>query len=682
MKNTVQLVGVCRQYQLGSTHVNALKDVNLEINQGEFVALVGPSGSGKSTLLNLLGGLDHPTAGNIQFQGLYLQDASEEELTQHRRHNVGFIFQTFNLLPTLTASENVTLPLMLGGMGQTERTQKAKKLLERVGLGHRLDHRPTELSGGEQQRAAIARALVNNPSLILADEPTGNLDSSIGAEVMGLLRELNSEHGVTLIIVTHDPEVAAYADRIVHLRDGEISKIEFSEGAQKDDESVNPNNFTTHHSHLEKKTNGGLTFKDLLGTAFSNLRRRPVRNILTSAGVVIGIITLVAMVSFGIGVQNEVTRNFEALGLENTFISPTFPEADDAFDPFGFAEPEVPLTPEIVAAFRAMPEVETVTPVLNLPSNMEVSLAMGEQSLPIRLANNFGRGPGGMGEMSPPEILAGEPLGEGDTKGLVILQDLANQILAETDGDYDDLIGQSVVLTVRLPRGETRNFKTMIIGVENGRHYETAKLGLAEKTDIKTWWYGRPETLSTDGYDLLIVRAKDQASVPTVLDVAESLGTEAQSLGAVLEIANRVLAVMQALLGSVGGLALLVATLGVANTMMMAIYERTREIGVLKAVGARNGEVRWMFTADAVLLGFIGGVVGLILGTFLGRLVDWIGHLYLAREGVTGIGQMSIVPPWLAIGSLVFAAFIGVLGGFYPAARAARLDPVAALKHE
>ncbi|MFC1879549.1 ABC transporter permease, partial [Chloroflexota bacterium] len=185
-----------------------------------------------------------------------------------------------------------------------------------------------------------------------------------------------------------------------------------------------------------------------------------------------------------------------------------------------------------------------------------------------------------------------------------------------------------------------------------------------------------------DGYDTLIVRAVDEAAVPAVLDAAEDMGLQAQSLGAFLEIANRVLAIMQALLGSVGALALLVATLGVANTMMMAIYERTREIGVLKALGATNREVRRMFTADAVLLGFIGGVLGLILGALLGRLVDWVGHVYLASEGVTGIGRMSVVPPWLAIGSLIFASLIGILGGLYPAHRAAKLDPVVALRHE
>jgi putative ABC transport system permease protein len=167
-----------------------------------------------------------------------------------------------------------------------------------------------------------------------------------------------------------------------------------------------------------------------------------------------------------------------------------------------------------------------------------------------------------------------------------------------------------------------------------------------------------------------------------VIEYAENMKLQSQSLGAVLEIANRVLAIMQALLGSVGALALLVATLGVANTMMMAIYERTREIGVLKALGATNREVRRMFTADAVLLGVIGGITGVIFGTLLGKLVDWIGHKFMAAEGITGIGQMSIVPAWLAIGALVFAGLIGVLGGLYPAARAARLDPVVALKHE
>ncbi len=674
MTNNIQLVEICRHFELGSTDVKALDKINLEIDQGEFVALVGPSGSGKSTLLNLLGGLDRPTSGELNIQDLGLQNATEVELTAHRRHNVGFIFQSFNLLPTLTALENVALPLMLSGVPLKERHARAADLLKRVGLEHRLDHRPTEMSGGEQQRAAIARALVNNPQLILADEPTGNLDSSTGDEVMRLLRKLNAESGVTLIVVTHDPEVAAYADRIVYLRDGGVEKIEETQAA--------PAKKVTPDSKPELALNGGLSFRDLVRTAWDNLRRRPVRNVLTASGVLIGIVTLVAMVSFGVGVQNEVNRIFEALGLENVFISPTFPEEDDSFDPFGVAEPEQPLTPETVVAFRDLPEVQTVTPVLNLPSNIEISLSYEDVAVPVRLSGEFGHSPRGPGMPAPPEMVAGVLLGEGDTQGLTLIEGLADQLLEDTDLKYEDLVDQPVTLTIRLPRGETKEFASRIIGVESGMGSKTIVLGLAERTEIKAWWYGRPDTLQTDGYDMLVVRAVDQLAVPTVLEVAESMELEAQSLGTILELANRVLAIMQALLGSVGGLALLVATLGVANTMMMAIYERTREIGVLKALGATSREVRRMFTADAILLGIIGGIVGVILGTLLGRLVDWIGHLYLESEGVVGIGQMSIVPPWLAIGALIFAAFIGVLGGLYPAARAARLDPVVALKHE
>jgi ABC-type lipoprotein export system ATPase subunit/ABC-type antimicrobial peptide transport system permease subunit len=675
MSKTIQCDQLCRQYHLGSTEVNALKNIDLEINQGEFVALVGPSGSGKSTLLNLLGGLDRPTSGEIHFLNLPLHCASEQELTAHRRYNVGFIFQTFNLLPTLTALENVALPLMLSGVGLGEREQRARELLSRVGLEHRLNHRPPEMSGGEQQRAAIARALVNNPKLILADEPTGNLDSATGAEVMRLLQELNVERGVTLIIVTHDPEIANFADRVVHLRDGEISEIEILDAK---------NRKTASEAQSEGKTtsgsNGGLSIQDLFRTALENLRRRPIRNLLTAAGVLVGIVTLVAMVSFGVGVQNEVNRNFEALGLENVFISPSFPEDQDSFNPFGLSEPEVPLTPEIAETFSLMPEVKSVTPYIELPSNIEISLKSEELSLPIRLSGTFGTDQ--MGPPIPPEMLFGASLGEGETQGLVIVNDLANRLTEGTEEEYEDLIGQSVILTVRLPRGETKDFATEIIGIRKSVTSRTVDLGLKERIEIKAWWYGRPDTLSTDGYDNLIIKAIDENAVPTILEAAEAMNLRAQSLGAFLEIANRVLTILQALLGSVGGLALLVATLGVANTMMMAIYERTKEIGVLKALGATNGEVRRMFTADAMLLGIIGGFVGVIFGTLLGRLVDWIGHRYMEAEGMTGVGTLSIVPPWLAIGALIFAAFIGILGGLYPAARAARLDPVAALRHE
>lgn len=218
----VRTVGLARRYKMGDTSVDALRGVDLEIARGEFVALVGPSGSGKSTVLNLIGGLDRPSEGEIWIDGAELSASDEKALTRHRRRHVGFVFQSFNLLPRLTAEENVALPLMFGGVAENERRARARELLERVGLGARLTHRPTQLSGGEQQRVAIARALVGQPALLLADEPTGNLDTTTGVEIMHLLKELNQEHGLTLLVVTHDPEVAAFADRVVRLRDGQV----------------------------------------------------------------------------------------------------------------------------------------------------------------------------------------------------------------------------------------------------------------------------------------------------------------------------------------------------------------------------------------------------------------------------------------------------------------------------
>jgi len=218
----VRAVSLTRTFQVGETRVEALRGINLEIPRGQFVALVGPSGSGKSTFLNLVGGLDRPTDGELWIDGVELGASKEKVLTEHRRQRVGFVFQSFNLLPRLTALENVALPLIFTGVAEGKRLARARELLAQVGLGDRIDHRPTQLSGGEQQRVAIARALVGQPAIILADEPTGNLDSVTGQEIMALLRKLNRDQGVTLLLVTHDPEAAAFAGRVIRMRDGRI----------------------------------------------------------------------------------------------------------------------------------------------------------------------------------------------------------------------------------------------------------------------------------------------------------------------------------------------------------------------------------------------------------------------------------------------------------------------------
>jgi putative ABC transport system ATP-binding protein len=214
---------VTRVYQMGTNVVTALDRVNISLNSGEFVAIQGTSGSGKSTLLNLLGGLDRPTSGDVLFDSRALGPLTKKEMARYRRHSVGMIFQNFNLIPTMTAAENVRLALAFGGVRGTERRKRAQSLLDRVGLSDRMEHRPAELSGGEQQRVAIARALANSPRVLLADEPTGNLDSTRARELLALLREMVDREGLTVLLVTHDHELASsFADRIIMMKDGKV----------------------------------------------------------------------------------------------------------------------------------------------------------------------------------------------------------------------------------------------------------------------------------------------------------------------------------------------------------------------------------------------------------------------------------------------------------------------------
>lgn len=222
----VDIINVRKTYRMGEVEVHALRGVNLRVARGDFLGIIGPSGSGKTTLLNVIGALDRPTEGKVLVDGVDISGLNDKELADFRNRKIGFIFQFFNLIPRMTALENVELPMAIAGVSRGQRRRKALRLLESVGLGDRVDHRPSEMSGGEQQRVAIARALVNDPSIVLCDEPTGNLDTATGMEIVRLMRGLNRERGQTFIVVTHDPEIVRSANRVAHIHDGVIARIE------------------------------------------------------------------------------------------------------------------------------------------------------------------------------------------------------------------------------------------------------------------------------------------------------------------------------------------------------------------------------------------------------------------------------------------------------------------------
>jgi putative ABC transport system permease protein len=412
--------------------------------------------------------------------------------------------------------------------------------------------------------------------------------------------------------------------------------------------------------------------RDIVQTAFSNLSRRKVRSFLTIFGIFVGILTVVTMTSLGVGVQQELERNIRAIGLESIFVSPRVLERDSA-DRLAPAEIAQPITPALVDEIAALPGVASVTPSVELPRTMDIRVRVDGQEAPVRLITDMGR------ELfePDPDPIAGRLIQPGEMRGIVIARGVAERLGIAPEA----LVDRDVTLVVTSPRGEQTEVPSRILGVSAFSGSATF-VGTGERVAIRGWWYNRPGFLEEDGYDALTVRARSIEVVPSVTAALQAMNLETQSLQQVLDLAARIFAVMQTLLASVGALALFVASLGVVNTMIMAIYERTREIGVLKAVGAAPGDIRLLFMVESALMGFIGGLTGVIFGTLLGRFIDWLAHRYLESQQITGIGTLSVVPLWLALGALLFGTLVGLVAGLYPASRAASLDPVHALRYD
>jgi ABC-type lipoprotein release transport system permease subunit len=418
--------------------------------------------------------------------------------------------------------------------------------------------------------------------------------------------------------------------------------------------------------------------RDVVRTALGNLARHTARTLLTTVGVIVGILTIVTMVSLGHGVQLEMRGAFDTVGLELLRLYPVT-EQRGAYDPFGEAQRTQLLTPELVRELEAREDVVEVIPYLRLPSGMRVILVLDGQEMraePSQLSPASVPDPFEV----PPRTLAGvdEPPAEGG--GLVVGQGLLEE-LGYGAGDWEGLIGREVALVLYAPRGETATFAFKIAGIDE-RRWDDLSLALPDRLVMLEWWYSDPEYLAHRGYDVLFVRAKSLNAATHIVDRLAGLGFKVESVKAMLDLANRGMIIMQTLLGSVGGLALLVASLGIANTMIMAVYERTREIGILKAVGAAPAQIRALFVVEASLIGCLGGVIGTILGWLLGKGLNRLILAIFEWQEVNIGGTFFVVPWWLMVGALAFATLVGLLAGLYPAARAARLAPLDALRYE
>jgi putative ABC transport system permease protein len=427
-----------------------------------------------------------------------------------------------------------------------------------------------------------------------------------------------------------------------------------------------------------------MTLKDLAKTSFNNLGRHRVRTALSAVGVTVGILTIVTMLSLGIGVQQEVTGTLASAGLETVRIRPATEESSE-FSRFLDPERTVLITPELVEEIRARDDVVEVNPYIYVPWGINVSLKIGDKTAQVSVdetswipSEPF---------TQPPELIAGAELADGAQGKIVVSSDALASMGYADRAAINELIGQEVALVLKAPRGDTQTVPLRLVGVFEPKYgfdgpYFDTYINSADALVLKAWWYNDPDILAHEGYDALTVKAASLNDAVQIVEQFEEQGFEVTSLRTMLDMVNKTLIILQTMLGSVGGLALFVACIGITNTMVMAIYERTKEIGILKAIGASPGDIRLLFVTEAACIGLLGGIVGTIGGWLLGLGLNEGILAYLQSQEVPVTGTFFVVTGWLVALALAFAIVVGLLAGLYPAARAARLDPVEALRHE
>lgn len=423
-----------------------------------------------------------------------------------------------------------------------------------------------------------------------------------------------------------------------------------------------------------------MRLSDTVLTATQNLGRRKVRTVLTSIGVFVGILTIVTMVSLGVGIQKQVTDTIKEFGLETVIVNPNYKASPSgSFSPTARQRPDLPLNPAAIKQFENMAGVASVDVLISLPVAPEMTLTVDGKTFPIATRD---RNPAERLFSRKVNILAGKALSDAPGTRGIMLSDRLLRGAGFTQEQFAGLIGKPAVVAVTAPRGEKAEFKTAVAGVNDLPGRAGAELANGDKVDIKKWWFNDPSILETDGYNFAVIHTASLNDATKVAGEVAGMGFETATLQTLLDQVNRIFSILQIMLSSVGLLALMVASIGIVNTMIMAIYERTREIGILKALGSSNGEILKMFMVEAGLIGLLGGIVGVLLGWGLGLILNEVIRGYLRREQIPITDPFFVVNWDLVAGSLLFSTLVGILAGLYPAFRAARLDPLQALRHE
>jgi len=665
----IELKSVSKTYRMGKMEVCALQNVSLKVAPGEFVAIMGPSGSGKSTLMHVLGMLDRPDSGEYLLGGRRVNELSDEELSAVRNRLVGFVFQQFHLLPRMNALENAELPLVYAGKRHLK--EKARERLVEVGLEDRISHRPNELSGGQQQRVAIARSLVNDPLILMADEPTGNLDSKSKDDIISLLKELNRK-GKTVIMVTHEAEMAAHAGRVIVMRDGKIvsdspgssSSVQKDVSSSSADKTASEENagkiIDTVLSRSERLARGA-KFLDYLRQAGAAMVTHKVRSFLSILGILIGVGAVIAMMAVGQGAKESIEKQLASLGSNLLIIRPGSPKLHG-----------VAMESGSVArfTFRDITAIEKLT---DLVARISPSVTGSGQL--VYSNKNWNTQVEGVGtsyaaiRSLTPEV--GRFFTEEEIKAREKVAVLGTTVVKELFGSSDP-IGQKIKINLVnfrvigiLPSKGGGPFRdqddTVLIPVT------TAMYRVFGKEYISTIYVEAksPDTLdpAQDAISALIIKIhrlgknqEDSFQIRNMAEMKQAMESTAQT--------------MSLLLGSIAAISLLVGGIGIMNIMLVSVTERTREIGLRKAIGANHKDIMVQFLIEAVLMSLIGGASGVLLGVGTASLIN-----------IFAGWSVRILPASVALAT-VFSLAIGILFGIWPAQKAAELNPIEALRYE
>ncbi|MGL5997721.1 MAG: MacB family efflux pump subunit [Pseudomonas proteolytica] len=652
----IELRDIRKSYGGGDApQVDVLRGIDLSIHAGEFVAIVGASGSGKSTLMNILGCLDRPTVGQYLFAGENVAQLDTDELAWLRREAFGFVFQGYHLIPSGSAQENVEMPAIYAGTPAAERHARAAALLARLGLAGRTGNRPHQLSGGQQQRVSIARALMNGGHIILADEPTGALDSHSGAEVMTLLDELASQ-GHVVILITHDREVAARAKRIIEIRDGLI----ISDTPNSHDQpATEPNPKALQAVDLRQRLADGAEHNgawkaellDAVQAAWRVMWINRFRTALTLLGIIIGVASVVVMLAVGEGSKRQVMAQMGAFGSNILYVSGSAPN------------PRTPpgiITMNDVAAMAALPQVTRIMPV----NGAEAGVRFGNVDHMAYVGGNDTNFPA----IFNWPVVEGSYFTEADERAAATVAVIGKRVRDKLFKDLPSPIGQYILI---------ENVPFQVIGVlaekgaSSGDKDSDDRIAIPySAASIRLFGSYNPEYVVIAAADARKVHEAEKAIDQLLLRLHNGKRDfELTNNAAMIQAEARTQNTLSLMLGSIAAISLLVGGIGVMNIMLMTVRERTREIGIRMATGARQRDILRQFLTEAVMLTVVGGVAGIGLALLVG------GALILSSVAVA-----FSLPA--ALGAFACALVTGVIFGFMPARKAARLDPVTALTSE